>query len=56
MGCYLLLTLKDRSSIADKESIQVEFIRFAYDVEKATEAMENSPLPEDLADKLRKAF
>ena len=56
MGCYVLLTLNDDSSIADKDSIQVEFIRFAYDVEKAAKAVEDSHLPDELADKLRKAY
>ena len=53
-GCYVLLTIKPESSIADKESIQAEFIRFDYDVEKAAKAVENSPLPDEYADMLRK--
>lgn len=56
MGCYVLLTLNDNSSVNDKDSIQVEFIRFEYDIEKAAQAVENSPLPDELADKLRKAY
>jgi len=54
-GCYVLLHIHDHSSIADKNSIQVEFIRFAYDVEKAAKAVESSPLPRAFADALRLA-
>ena len=49
MGCYVLLTLT-------KTGVSVEFIRFGYDIEKAANAIENSPLPNDLADRLRKAY
>ena len=55
-GCYVLLTLTDDSSTNKKESIQVEFIRFAYDIERAAKAIEDSPLPDELADRLRKAY
>jgi hypothetical protein len=34
----------------------VEFVRFAYDVEKAAQAVENSKLPNEYAEMLRKAF
>lgn len=47
-GCYALLTIDDR--------IQVDFIRFAYDIEKAAAAILQSPLPDELADRLRKAW
>ena len=53
-GCYVLLTINENSSVKIKESIQVEFIRFDYDVEKAAQAVENSPLPNAFADMLRK--
>jgi putative phosphoesterase len=52
-GCYVLLHINDHSSTADKESIRVEFIRFAYDVEKAARAVEDSPLPQAFAGALR---
>jgi putative phosphoesterase len=55
-GCYVLLHINDNSSISAKDSIQVEFIRFDYDVEKAAKAVEDSPLPNDYADMLRKGF
>lgn len=52
-GSYVMLTINENSSINDKESIQVEFIRFEYDVEKAAKAVEDSPLPNEFADMLR---
>lgn len=55
-GCYVLLTLNDDSSVTHKDSVQVEFIRFEYDIEKAAKAIENSPLPDELADRIRKAY
>lgn len=48
MGGYVLLTIKDTTT--------VDFIRFAYDVEKAAQAIEASPLTDELADRLRKAY
>ena len=55
-GCYVLLHINDNSSISTKDSIQVEFIRFDYDVEKAAKAVEDSPLPNEYAEMLRKGF
>ncbi|MDZ7936458.1 MAG: metallophosphoesterase family protein [Emticicia sp.] len=55
-GCYVLLTFNQNSSIFDKESIQVEFIRFEYDIEKAAKAIESSLLPNEYAEMLRNAF
>lgn len=55
-GCYVLLTLTDNSSILDKNSIKVEFIRVAYAIERAATAIENSPLPNEFADMLRNAY
>ena len=34
-GCYVMLSINENSSVANKETIQVEFIRFEYDLEKA---------------------
>ena len=48
-----MLSINDNSSIMDKDSIKVEFIRFDYDVEKAARAIENSQLPNEYADMLR---
>ncbi|MCJ8167109.1 metallophosphatase family protein [Pontibacter sp. E15-1] len=53
-GGYVMLTIKDNSSVLDKESVQVEFIRFKYDFEKAARAVEESILPNEYAENLRK--
>ena len=53
-GCYAILHISDNSSITNKDSIRVEFIRFEYDIEKAAKAVEASPLPNEFADMLRK--
>ena len=55
-GCYVMLTINDNSATQDKEAIQVEFIRFDYDIEKAAQAVEQSPLPNGYADMLRRGF
>ncbi len=55
-GGYVLLTINDNSSVTDKDSIKVEFIRFNYDIETAAKAVEGSPLPNEYADMLRKGF
>jgi putative phosphoesterase len=53
-GGYVMLHINENSSISDKSTIQTEFIRFEYDVEKAAKAVEDSPLPNDYAESLRK--
>jgi predicted phosphodiesterase len=55
-GGYVLLHITDHSSVTDKNSIQVEFIRFNYDIEKAAKAVENSRLPDAYAESLRKGI
>jgi putative phosphoesterase len=55
-GCYVILTLNPESSKLDKDAIDVEFVRFEYDVEKAAKAVEDSPLPNEFADMLRRGF
>ena len=52
-GGYVMLTIDETSSVLDKESISVEFIRFDYDIEKAAMAIETSPLPDEFAEMLR---
>lgn len=52
-GGYVLLHLNQDSSPRERGSIQVEFVRFAYDVERAAKAIENSVLPNDYAENLR---
>ncbi|MBN8787400.1 MAG: metallophosphoesterase family protein [Terrimonas sp.] len=55
-GCYVLLHINQQSSIYNTESIEVEFIRFEYDIEKAARAIESSPLPDVYAESLRKGI
>jgi len=55
-GCYALLTIDDNSNAQVAESISAEFIRFSYDIERAAEAVENSPLPNEYANMLRKGY
>ncbi|HTF27516.1 MAG TPA: metallophosphoesterase family protein [Flavitalea sp.] len=52
-GGYVLLHVNDSTSILDKDSLSVEFIRFDYDIEKAAKAVEDSPLPDAYASSLR---
>jgi putative phosphoesterase len=52
-GGYVILTINEDSSIETGESIEVDFIRFTYDVEKAAKAVEASPLPNEYAEMLR---
>lgn len=54
-GGYVILTINEASSITDMDSIQAEFIRFDYDIEKAAKAIEGSSLPNEYADMLRNA-
>jgi len=54
-GCYVLLTLTEECSLHNRDSIKVEFIRFDYDVEKAAKAVEDSLLPNEFADMLRRS-
>ena len=54
-GCFVLLTLNENSNMVDRDSVQVEFVRFSYDVEKAARAIEESALPNAFADSLRNA-
>ena len=55
-GCYVILTLHQYSNTFIEQSIDVDFIRFDYDIEKAGAAIEESPLPDEFADILRKAY
>lgn len=56
MGCYVILTVQKDSSTPIKEKIKVEFCRFTYDIERAAKAIEDSTLPDEFADRLRKAY
>ncbi len=50
-GCYVMLHVGEGEA-----DLQVELIRFSYDVERAASVLENSLLPHDLADRLRRAY
>lgn len=52
-GGYVLLEMDEHSNLKNEQSIRVEFVRFEYDVEKAAEAVGNSPLPNAYATALR---
>ena len=54
-ACWLLLELADRPSVADPAALSASFRRVVYDVERAAEAIEGSPLPDDYARALREA-
>ena len=53
-GCYVILSINADSSTTNKEAVQVEFIRFDYDIEKSAKAIEESPLPNEYAGMLKK--
>ncbi len=55
-GCYVILNINPDSSITNINTVQVEFIRFEYDVEKAAKAIEECILPNEFADMLRKGY
>ncbi|MDX3917151.1 MULTISPECIES: metallophosphoesterase family protein [Olivibacter] len=55
-GCYVLLELTATTSMLSPETLNVDFVRFDYDVQAAANAVENSPLPNEFADMLRKAY
>lgn len=52
----MLLTINPDSAVSKKDTVAVEFIRFDYDVERAAKAVEDSPLPNEYAEMLRKGF
>lgn len=52
-GCYVMLDIDENSSLKTSDGINIEFIRFEYDVEKAASAVEQSPLPDVFARMLR---
>jgi putative phosphoesterase len=54
-GCYVMLTINKSSSLLNLESIKVEFRRVAYDLDKATKGILESPLPDEFAQVLIEA-
>lgn len=55
-GCYVMLTINGHSSIKDEKSINAEFIYFDYDVQRAAKAVEDSQLPNEYANMLRRGY
>ncbi|MBW8682835.1 metallophosphoesterase family protein [Chitinophaga rhizophila] len=55
-GSYVLIRINENSSGTDINGVDVEIKRFVYDVAVAAAAIENSPLANELADMLRKAY
>ncbi|RZL16815.1 MAG: metallophosphoesterase [Hymenobacter sp.] len=55
-AAYQLLHLDEHTTLTDPTSVRSELIRVEYDVEKAAQAVEASPLPNEYADMLRKAY
>lgn len=49
-GCYVLLTIEDNKSVG------VQFMRFEYDIDKAAKAIEQSELPDEYAEMLRRGL
>ncbi|MDZ7692309.1 MAG: metallophosphoesterase family protein [Balneolaceae bacterium] len=52
-ACYAMLEWDGDLNLTEEKGLKVEFIRVAYDVEKAANAVEESPLPNAFADMLR---
>ena len=55
-GCYVILAINADSTVTNKNTVAVDFIRFDYDVERAAKAVEESPLPNEYADMLRRGY
>ena len=55
-AAYLLLHLDENTTLADPASLRSEFVRVAYDVEAAAQAVEKSTLPNEYAMMLRRAY
>jgi predicted phosphodiesterase len=55
-AAYLLLHLDEQTRLTDPASIRSELVRVSYDVERAAQAVEASPLPNEYADMLRRAY
>lgn len=52
-GCFVTLTLDENTTLTSPHAVDIEFVRFAYDVEKAARAIEESDLPNAYATMLR---
>lgn len=54
-GCYVVIHIDFDSSFSEKNNLRVEFIRFQYDIDCASQAIKESPLPNEFAELLYKA-
>lgn len=55
-GTYAILEIDQSTSILDKDSLSVTFVKFDYDVETAARAVEESRLPNAYAANLRNGY
>lgn len=55
-GCYVILEINENSSVLNKDSVNVEFVKFDYDIERAAKAVEESILPSAYAENLRRGY
>lgn len=55
-ACYVMLELDENTRMDASGSVKVNFIRVEYDLEKAAKAVKASPLPDEYAEMLRKAY
>ena len=55
-GSYVILEINENTSVLNKDSISVEFVKFEYDIEKAAKAVEDSILPNSYAENLRNGY
>ena len=53
---YQLLHLDENTQLTNPASVRSELVRVVYEVEKAARAVEASPLPNEYADMLRRAY
>jgi len=55
-SCYVILEINENSTLNNHEGISVEFFRVKYNVLKASKELISSPLSNELADRLLKAY
>ena len=55
-GCYVIIDLNNHTSMLNEKSLNIEFIRFNYNIEKAAKAVEDSILPNEFANNLRNGY
>lgn len=53
LGGYVIINLNETLSLREKNALEVEFVRFEYDIEQAASAIEISSLPNAYAESLR---